>query len=296
MPLLTYFSLILTMFLWGGTFIAGRLLAGAVEPASAAFLRFLIASVAMVVVTRSLEGKFSMPPPKLWLPLILLGMTGVFAYNVFFFYGLQHISAGRASLIVAGTPLVITVFAALFLRERLTFLKICGVLVSLTGAIMVISNGHPSSLFTGGFGRGEQALLGCVLSWSAYSLIGRSVLRSLPPLTAVCYSSIIGTLLLAFPAAGEGLFSHHLSAISGLSWLSLAYLGVCGTALGFSLYYKGIKKIGASRAGIFINLVPVFSLLLSWFILHETIRPAVLAGGLLVLTGVTLTNFRQAGT
>jgi len=296
MPLLTYFSLILTMFLWGGTFIAGRLLAGAVEPASAAFLRFLIASVAMVVVTRSLDGKFSMPQPKLWLPLILLGMTGVFAYNVFFFYGLHHISAGRASLIVAGTPLVITVFAALFLRERLTFLKTCGVLVSLAGAVMVISNGHPGSLFTGGFGRGEQALLGCVLSWSAYSLIGRSVLRSLPPLAAVCYSSIIGTLLLAFPAAREGLFSHHLSAISGLSWLSLAYLGICGTALGFSLYYKGIKKIGASRAGIFINLVPVFSLLLSWFILHETIRPAVLAGGLLVLTGVTLTNFRQVGT
>ena len=296
MPLLTYFSLVLTMFLWGGTFIAGRLLAGAVEPASAAFLRFLIASLAMVVVTRSLEGKLSVPRPKLWLPLLLLGMTGVFAYNVFFFYGLQHISAGRASLIVAGTPLVITVFAALFLRERLTYLKICGVLVSLAGAIMVISNGHPASLFTGGFGRGEQALLGCVLSWSAYSLIGRSVLCSLPPLAAVCYSSIIGTLLLAIPAAKEGLFSHHLAAISSLSWLSLAYLGICGTALGFSLYYKGIKKIGASRAGIFINLVPVFSLLLSWFILHETIRPAVLAGGLLVLTGVTLTNFRQAGT
>jgi drug/metabolite transporter (DMT)-like permease len=295
MPLLIYCSLVLTMFLWGGTFIAGRLLAGAVEPASAAFLRFFIASVAMVVVTRSLEGKFYVPPARLWLPLILLGMTGVFAYNVFFFNGLQHISAGRASLIVAGTPLVITVFAALFLRERLTFLKTCGILVSLAGAIMVISNGHPGSLFTGGFGPGEQALVGCVLSWSAYSLIGRSVLRSLPPLTAVCYSSIIGTLLLAFPAARAGLFG-HLSAISMASWVSLAYLGLGGTALGFSLYYIGIKKIGASRAGIFINLVPVFSILLSWFILGETIRPAVLAGGLLVLTGVTMANYHQAGT
>jgi drug/metabolite transporter (DMT)-like permease len=294
MPLLTYCSLVLTMFLWGGTFIAGRLLAGAVEPASAAFLRFLIASVAMVVVTRSIEGKFHIPPARLWLPLVLLGLTGVFAYNVFFFNGLQHISAGRASLIVAGTPLVITVFAALFLRERLTFLKTCGVLVSLAGAIMVISNGHPGSLFTGGFGRGEQALIGCVLSWSAYSLIGRSVLCSLPPLTAVCYSSIIGTLLLAFPVGREGLFD-HLSAISVVSWISLAYLGLGGTALGFSLYYIGIKKIGASRAGIFINLVPVFSILLSWFILGETIRPAVLAGGLLVLTGVTMANYRQAG-
>jgi drug/metabolite transporter (DMT)-like permease len=292
MPILTYCSLVLTMALWGGTFIAGRMLAGVVEPASAAFLRFFIASLAMLIVTRGLEGKLPLPRPGLWLPLILLGLTGVFAYNVFFFHGLQHISAGRASLIVAGTPLVITLFAAAFLRERLTPLKTCGVLLSLAGAIMVISNGHPGSLLVGGFGRGEQALVGCVLSWSAYSLIGRSVLRSLPPLAAVCYSSIIGTIFLAFPAAGEGLFFGDLPKISPLAWSSLVYLGLGGTALGFSLYYKGIRKIGASRAGIFINLVPVFALLLSWLILGESIKPSVLAGGCMVLTGVALANYR----
>jgi drug/metabolite transporter (DMT)-like permease len=225
----------------------------------------------------------------MWIPLILLGMTGVFAYNVFFFSGLQLIGAGRASLIISCTPLVITIFAAIFLRERLTPRKAFGVILSLTGAIIVISNGHPGSLFTGGFGPGEQALIGCVLSWSAYSLIGRSVLVTLSPLNAVCYSSIIGTILLSVPAASEGLF-YRLSTISSLEWASLAYLGIGGTALGFSLYYQGIKKIGATRAGIFINLVPLFSLLLSWLILGESVESIVLAGGLLVLTGVTLTN------
>jgi drug/metabolite transporter (DMT)-like permease len=293
MPFLTYFSLVLTMLLWGGTFIAGRLLAESVEPASAAFLRFLIASVAMLIVTLLVEKRLIFPPKKMLLPLTLLGMTGVFAYNVFFFSGLHHISAGRASLIVASTPLIITIFAALFLGERLTSLKVCGVLLSLTGAITVISNGHPGSLLSGGFGPGEQALVGCVLSWSAYSLIGRSVLKTLSPLTAVCYSSIIGTFLLSIPATREGLFG-RLSTISSLDWVSLAYLGICGTALGFSLYYQGIKKIGASRAGIFINLVPLFSILLSWLILGESIKPIVLAGGLLVLSGVTLTNFQKS--
>ena len=172
-------------------------------------------------------------------------------------------------------------------------IKAIGVLLSLMGAIMVISNGHPGSLLTGGFGAGEQALVGCVLSWSAYSLIGRSVLGTLSPLSAVCYSSIIGTFLLSIPAAREGLFV-HLSTISSLNWASLAYLGICGTALGFSLYYQGIKKIGATRAGIFINLVPLFSIMLSWLILDESVKPIVMAGGFLVLTGVTLTNFRKS--
>ena len=293
MPVLTYFSLVLTMLLWGGTFIAGRLLAGHVDPAGSAFLRFFIASVVMVAITRIVDGRLSLPRLGLWLPLLLLGMTGVFAYNVFFFYGLQHISAGRASLIVAGTPLVITVFAALFLSERLTRLKAAGVMISLAGAATVIGNGHPTALFTGGFGLGEQALIGCVLSWAAYSLIGRSVLKSLSPLAAVCYSSIIGTILLIYPATTAGLFS-RLGTITLADWASLAYLGIGGTAIGFSLYYRGIKKIGASKAGIFINLVPVFSLLLSQMILGESIKPVVLAGGILVLAGVSLTNYRRA--
>lgn len=292
MPLFTYCSLLLTMLLWGGTFIAGRLLAEAMEPAGAAFLRFAIASLAMLAAVQLLEGPLRLPPPRLWLPLFLLGLTGVFAYNVCFFHGLQYISAGRASLIVAGTPLVITLFAAIFLGERLTLIKGSGVLLSLAGAVMVIGNGHPASLLHGGFGKGEQALLGCVLSWSAYSLIGRQVLRSLPPLTSVCYSALIGTLLLTVPAVNTGIFA-RLGAISPLSWLSLAYLGLGGTALAFSLYYMAIKKIGAARAGIFINLVPVFSLILAWLLLQETIKAAVLAGGLLVLAGVSLANFQR---
>lgn len=292
MPLFTYCSLVLTMLLWGGTFIAGRLLAEAMDPAGAAFLRFAIASLAMLAAVPLLEGRLKLPPPRLWLPLFLLGLTGVYAYNVFFFHGLQHISAGRASLIVAGTPLMITLLAAVFLGERLTLVKGSGVLLSLAGAVVVIGNGQPATLFSGGFGRGEQALLGCVLSWSAYSLIGRQVLRTLPPLTSVCYASLIGTLLLAIPAVGTGIFT-RLAAISPLSWLSLVYLGLGGTALAFSLYSMAIKKIGAARAGIFINLVPVFSLLLAWLLLHETIKPAVLAGGVLVLAGVSLANSQR---
>ena len=291
MQILTYFSLVFTMMLWGGTFIAGRLLAGNVEPASAAFLRFFIASIGMIILVLTSEKKLPPPPRKLWLPLILLGVTGVFLYNIFFFNGLHSVSAGRASMIIACTPLVITFFAATFLGERLTLLQFFGIILSLTGAILVISNGHPTLLFAGKFGTGEAAMLGCVFSWAAYSIIGRSVLNSMSPMTSVCYSAIIGTILLAFPAAQEHLFS-RLGSLQILDWTSLAYLGIFGTAIGFSLYYRGIQKIGATRAGIFINLVPVFSLLLSWLILGETITAIVLTGGLLILTGVSITNYK----
>lgn len=289
MPFFTYVTLTLTMLLWGGTFISGRMLAENVAPASAAFLRFTIASLALLLITRLTSGGLQRPRSSHWLPLILLGATGVFSYNVCFFIGLKHISAGRAALFVACTPLVITLLSLVFHRERLPVAGFAGILLSLTGAVFVISNGHPSALLDGSFGIGEMALLGCVLSWAAYTLIGRSILHTLAPLTAVCYSSLIGALLLLIPALHAGLLG-SLSLLTPTDWFNLAYLGIFGTALGFSLYYQGIKKIGATRAGVFINLVPLFALLLSWLLLEETIRFSVLAGGLMVLSGVSLTN------
>lgn len=285
----TYVSLVVTTLFWGGTFIAGRTLAGSVPPVNSAFLRFATATLFLVFLARLIDGKITIPPRKEWFSLLLLGMTGVFSYNILFFTGLQHIQAGRASLIIALNPLAITLTAGIFLGERLSFKQCIGILVSLIGALFVISNGHPSALISGGFGIGEAAILGCVASWTAYSVIGRSVLRSISPLTAVFYSSLIGTLLL-FPLV---LINNSLNEIlfySIYDWTSLIFLGLFGTAIGFSLYYQAIKKIGAARCSVFINLVPLFSILLSWLILKESIKLPVLTGGLILLAGVYLTN------
>jgi len=284
-----YMLLILTAFFWGGTFIAGKLLAGQVPPISSSFLRFSIATIALAMILLVNRSLPTIPPKQYWPRLLLLGFTGVFSYNILFFNGLAKISAGRAALIIATTPLIITLVSSLVYKEKLTITKIAGIFMSLTGALFVISNGDLHLLFSGGFGQGELAIIGCVLSWTAYTIFGRSVLVGMSPLSSVLYSSIAGATMLLFPALLEGLPDLFFN-ISVRSWSALAYLGIFGTALGFTWYYRGISAIGASRAGIFINMVPVFGLLLSWLILAESFKPSVISGGLLVLGGVMLAN------
>jgi len=284
-----YLLLTITMLFWGGTFIAGRILAESVPPAEAAFFRFAIASLSLAVMVYLIEGRIPRVKRDKILPLLLLGLTGVFSYNICFFNGLKYIEAGRASLIIALNPLTITVFAVAFLGERLSFIQVCGLVISLLGAFVVISNGHPAEIFSGGFGRGEAAILGCVLSWAAYSLIGRTVLSSVSPLAAVFYSALSGAvMLLAYTLASGALPAP--TAYSPYDWLSLIFLGLFGTAAGFTMYYHAIKTIGAARSSVFINLVPLFSILLAWAILDEVIKGSVLAGGAILLTGVYLTN------
>jgi drug/metabolite transporter (DMT)-like permease len=285
----TYIKLILTAVFWGGTFIAGRVVAREVLPFSASFLRFAIASVFLVLITWRVEGKLPKIDRSLIIRICLLGLTGVFAYNAFFFKGLQSIDAGRAALIIALNPVMISFFSAILFKEELTLINIIGILLSVIGAITVISRGSPLHLFQGHLGWGELNIFGCVLSWVSFSLIGKSVLGKISPLVSICYSSLAGTAALLIPALLEGLWS-FLPGYSNITWLGLFYLGFFGTVLGFVWYYEGIKKIGPTKAGLFINVVPLSAVILAFFLLNEPLTLSLLIGAVLVSTGIYLTN------
>ena len=287
--MITYIKLVLTAVFWGGTFIAGRSIAADVNPVNAAFLRFTIASVFLVIFTKSMEGALPRVSAKQLIPLFLLGATGVFSYNILFFEGLHYIHAGRAALIIAMNPIVISLLAALFFREKINLIKGLGILLSVTGALVVISNGQLTHAMGYDIGRGELLICGCVASWVAYSLIGKSVMGSLSPLVSVCYSSVAGTALLAIPFLFKGQF-HEITAYTIPEWFSLFYLGFFGTVLGFFWYYDAINIIGPMKASVFINLVPVSAIILSYFMLDEAITPSLFSGAVLVISGVYATN------
>jgi drug/metabolite transporter (DMT)-like permease len=213
----------------------------------------------------------------------------VFAYNLFFFAGLKQVPAGRASLIIACNPAFIALAAAWFFRERLKLVNVLGIGLSITGAVIVISQGDPAALLTGRVGLGELYIFGCVLSWVLYSIIGKAAMKRLTPLTAVTFSCAIGAACLLPPACHNGLLQ-DFSRYSTAAWAGIVYLGFFGSALGFCWYYEGIKAIGPSRAGVFINFVPLSGVILAHLLLQEPITAVIVVGAVFVVTGVYCTN------
>jgi drug/metabolite transporter (DMT)-like permease len=284
-----YVKLFLTAILWGGTFIAGKAIAGEGSPLTLSFARFAIASVFLLIITRRVQGSLPSVKKQQIIPLLLLGATGVFSYNIFFFYALNYIQAGKASLIIANNPILISLLSALIFKERLDAVKCIGILLSVTGAIAVISDGHIMDLIGTGLGKGELLTFGCVISWVAYSLIGKQVMGDLSPLISVCYSSVAGTVMLFFPAVMSGSFNEIVS-YSVITWFNLFYLAFFGTVVGFLWYYEGIKRIGAMKSSVFINFVPVSAIIFSYFMLNEPVGKSLLVGAVLVISGVFLTN------
>jgi drug/metabolite transporter (DMT)-like permease len=284
-----YVKLLLTALFWGGTFIAGRLIAKSVDPFSAGFLRFCVASCILLILTGRERGGFPPVNKAQFIILLFLGMTGVFAYNAFFFKALQYINAGRASLIIANNPVFITVFAAAIFKEKLSSMRVSGIVLSVTGAIIVISKGSLGELLRGGLGWGEILIFGCVASWVAYTLIGKAIMKDLSPLVSVSYSALIGTVALSIPALAEGMVT-AVPRYTVVDWVCIAYLGIFGTVLGFVWYYEGIKALGPTRAGQFINFVPICAIVLAFFILGEPVTSSLLIGAVFVISGVYLTN------
>lgn len=274
---------------WGGTFVAGRVVAQHLPPFSAAFLRFALAGACLLVLVRIREGGLPRLNRKQFLPILILGLSGVFAYNVFFFIGLKHVAAGRAAVIVATNPIFVALLAAAFFSEALSRERVAGICLSVSGAIIAITGGRPLTLFDQALSWGDLVMFGCVASWVTYLMVGKIMMQNLSPHAAVTYSCLVGAALLLPFGLAEGMVASLLSTPWHV-WLSLAYLGFFGTVLGFTWFYQGVREIGPSRAAVFINFVPVWAILSGFLILDEPLCLALLLGAVMVGSGVYLTN------
>jgi drug/metabolite transporter (DMT)-like permease len=289
-----YVKLLFVAAFWGGTFIAGRVLAQAVPLLTAATGRFAIAVALLLAVAWKREGGLPRLDRSQLLATLGLGVTGIFLYNVCFFGALSRMPAGRTALFIALNPIVVALASALLLRERLGRTRWLGIALAFVGAAVVITRGSPlSALYDLGqsVGVGELLMLGGICAWAAYTLIGRVALRGLTPIAATTWSAIWGLALLALAAVPE-LTSLDAARFTWKVWLSMAYLGVFGTVLGFVWFNEGVKAIGPSRTAIFNNLVPVFGVVFAALLLGEPVLASMVVGGVLALAGVMLTNRR----
>ncbi|WP_183635856.1 EamA family transporter [Niveibacterium umoris] len=285
---------VVVAFIWGGTWIAGRIVAAEMPPLAAAGWRFLLGTLTLGLLVWHSAGKLPRIGRADLARILAMGFTGILAYNLCFFYGLQHVQAGRGALVIALNPVAVALAAWLLMGEALSLARLAGVAIALAGCLMVIGRGDPLALLRGEIGSGEIAILGCVAGWCAYTLIGRRVSRTLAPLTMTFYASVAGGLMLLCAGLAEG----SLRTLPVVSWHAVAallYLGILGSGFSYVWYAQGVMRLGAARAAVFINLVPISAVLLAALILDEHVGMSVLAGGVLVLAGVWLTNLRNPG-
>jgi drug/metabolite transporter (DMT)-like permease len=285
-----YLRLTCVPLLWGGTFIAGRVISAHLPPATAGFIRFVFATLALLAALHFTEGLRALTTltRRQLLGTMALGATGILMYNLLFFTALSVLPAGRTSLIIALNPVVTLLLAAALLGDRLSATRWLGVALALLGVWVVVTRGELSQIAQS-VGKGELAMFGAVCAWAVYTLLGRKLLQGLSPVLATLWAAIWGTLFLGLLALRD-IPQVHAASFTAEVWAGLFFLGVFGTAVAFVWYYEGIRQLGAARTVVFNNLVPIFGVLLGWLILGEALSVSLLAGGALAIFGVFLVN------
>lgn len=278
--------------LWGASWPWARMVAQNMPPLAAASLRFAIASVALLLWLRH-TGRLQylrQLTRMQWYRLTAAACVGVVGYSVFFMWALQRIPASQATLVITVTPVLTLLLAAKLFKEPLNITISLGMVLATSGAVYAIT-ARIEQVNTDVIGL--LLLIGCALSWTGYTLMGRVVMRGIDPLTTTVITSIIGSLgLLPLSLVLEGSAIYHGFMSSPLpAWLSLFCLSLGATALATAWYMRGIQELGASTAAAYLILVPLFGITFSAWWLGEPLSARLLQGAILALSGMAVMHW-----
>ena len=281
---LIYPLIILGQLIAGGTFPIAKIAVSSIEPFTLALLRFGIASVAMLLIIVA-TGRVRKIERGDWLRFIMIGLLAVPLNQLLFLYGLKFTTAGRSALYYGATPIFVFLMAILYLKEKVTPLKVIGMGASFAGVAVILRGGRLDE----GVLFGDFLVILAVIAWAAYTVLGKNLLRKYGSLTVTAYALIIGTLAY-LPIGLLPAIRFDYSQVPDAAWLSLLYIAIMTSVVAYSIWYWALARMEASKLAIFQNLQPIFAAILSMIVVSETFGFDFYLGGALVIGGVLLTQ------
>lgn len=281
-----YLFLLGATILWGGNWVAVRYAVQEISPLVVVTIRTAVSAVVLFAALTVTGVK--KPERKDWKLFAFLGLVGIFGFNFLQFISLKYTTAINGSLINAATPILTVIFSRILIKEKLAPLQLLGVLISFLGVGWVVTKGSWDVIHSLNFNSGDLMILIAAACWAVYTIYGRKPTLAYSSLTVTAYASLFATLYFA----PLGLAQYQMQPVSTISLQAvLAIVYTTGVAV-FALvaWLKGVSVVGPSRASIFMNLLPLFTLVAASFILDESITASQLVGGLFVLGGVYLTT------
>ena len=275
---------------WAGNYVVGAVAVRSMSPFDLTFLRWVIAAVPLLVIAQLVEKPRWGAVFRAWPLLVLLGVLGMLGYNLLLYEALNFTTPAGASLINAANPATMALLAVLLTRERLGGRAVLGIAVSFAGVLLILSGGDIGTLLALDVNLGQALMLGAIVVFSLYSIWGR-LLRSVPPITATA-AQAVAVLVVMSPFA----------VVNGVQLptepeplLALLYIGIFPSVGAYVLWNLALRNTAPSVAGIFLNLVTVFTVLLGLF-LGDAVPLIDLIGGVIVIVGVVVTSMAGGGT
>ncbi len=281
--------MLLAVLIWAINFSVVKIALKEFTPGSFNGPRLTIASLLLLLFLRLKEGSVA-PPRGDFLRLLVLGVVGNTFYQFLFINGIHRTSASTTSLILTMTPILIALFSAVFIRERIHWVGWLGILTSFFGLYFVVFEN------SAGVSLGEKVLSGNLmilvgnLLWAIYTVFSKPLLERMSALRLATLTLSFGTLFY-LPLTVREIAALDWGSLSARSWAALAFSAVFSIAISYVIWYSSVKRVGNTKTGIYSNITPVLTVFFAQLFLGELIGLTKLIGALVIILGFYLTRF-----
>lgn len=275
--------LLLTMAVWGSTFVVTKGLIELWPPFTLALARVGIGTLVLLPLAIARHQRGTHLP---WGTIWLMGLLGVTLYYLTFNLAMVHISASQGALVQASIPAMTALVAVVWLRERATWSRWLGIALSVAGVLIVFSGSAADSGTSTLFG--DFLMFSSVACWALYTALAKRAASFDPLVITVCVTGTGTSLLLPFSA--YEIVSTGLQPLPVSGWLGVLYLGGVASGLAYMLYNASLRHLDASEVGVYTNLIPVVGVLTGIVFLGEPMSLRAIVGGAVVMLGVWITS------
>jgi len=284
-----YLLLTLTPFFWACNWIIGRGLHSDIPPMAMTFFRWLFAIIILAPFAWPYVRRDWPILRANWKLMLALGAIGVGTHNSLAYLGLNYTTATNGVILNSFIPVMIITMSWAFLRERLAPPQVAGVAISLAGVLAILSEGSLQTLLNFRLNVGDLFIILSMALWSAYTIALRWRPAGLNVMSFLLVIAVVGnSCVLPLWLGGMGL--GHYVQWAWTNFAALVAVALFSSVLAYLFWNRGVEEVGASVAGLFVHLMPVFGIVLAWLFLGERLAPFHVAGIVLILSGIWLTS------
>ena len=280
----------LAAFIWSWNFIIARAISNQVPPVAINFYRWSVATIFIVpfAIRSFRKEKHILLQHKQY--LFWTALAGISVFNTLLYVAGHYVTAINLALLGTTTsPVISIILAAVFLKERISFLRVIGLLICITGILFLLSSGHLQTLINFRFSKGDWIVLGAAFMFAVYNTLVRRKPSTISPVTFLFITFLIGTLLMIPAYLMERQYTTPVEWTWSLIGIFL-YLGIAASVLSYFFWNLAIGHMGSARTALFGNLIPLFSILEAMIILGEQISMIAIFSGMLIITGLVMAN------
>lgn len=281
---------ILATIIWSGNFIVAKAVHKEIPPISLNFYRWLVAALIIFPLAyKRFRAEWSIVR-KSWNYLFWISLTGISLFNTFVYIGAHYTSAINLALIgTTSSPIMSIIFARIFLKEKIGWMKLAGLILCVTGVLFLLSKGDFHNLLHLKFSEGDLWVLLAAFCFAIYNTMVKKKPAAISPINFLFVIFSFGTLMVFPFFVWE---TNHSPAVewNGSLVLSILYLGLGASVICFLIWNAAIGKLGAGRTALFGNLIPIFSSIEAALLLHEDFTWIHVVSMIIVFTGIILAN------